>query len=84
MEKPECDFEAWWTRTGQFLPSRDSLPLSFDIQATRRAMAEAGFNAALEMSRNYVANYEVNPTAVVFANGREVAIPYGKPFLEVE
>ncbi len=69
--KPECSFDDWWRRTGKSIdPDTSDVPW----EDKRKALAEAAFDAALAMSRNYVANDDTWPTTVIFANGRAVRI----------
>lgn len=63
-------FLDWWSRDGHFIdPDPD-----VDWYDKRHLLAEEAFRAALAISRNYVANVEVNPNHVRFVNGRIVAI----------
>ena len=65
------NFDSWWKRKGQFIdPDTTDVPW-FD---KRKALAEQAFNAALAISTNYVADHEVYPQVITFANGRVVAM----------
>ena len=62
-------FEDWWHRDGRFIdPDTSDVPW-FD---KRKALAEYAFDAAMAMSRNYVADDAVDATQFTFANGRIV------------
>lgn len=64
-------FEDWWTRSGKFIdPDTDDVPW-FD---KRKGLGLAAFEAAMAISRNYVADDAVNPVQFTFANGRVVTI----------
>lgn len=82
MNKPECNFDDWWHRKGQFIDP-DTADVSWEDK--RRALAEAAFDAALAQSGNYVANDDTDPTYVAFANGRIVRLSEATegPFLTV-
>ena len=62
-------FEDWWHRDGKFIdPDTADVPW-FD---KRKGLAAAAFEAAMAMSRNYVADDAVDATQFTFANGRIV------------
>ena len=60
-------FEQWWEREGQRMNPDEA-----------KRLAKCAYNAALEQSRNYVADEEVMPEKVTFANGRVVYIADNK------
>lgn len=63
------DFDAWWKREGERIdPDTSDVPW-FD---KRRALAEAAWEAAKGVSSNYVADHELYPQKITFANGRVV------------
>lgn len=71
MNKPECDFENWWERKGQFLdPDTSDVPW----QDKRKALAEMAFDAAADQSGNYITDHPQFPKEALFANGRRVKI----------
>ena len=64
-------FEDWWSRSGKFIdPDTSDVPW-FD---KRKGLAAAAFDAAMAMSRSYVADDAVDPIQFTFANGRIVTI----------
>lgn len=68
-------FEQWWERDGRMIDPDFSEVSWYD---KRKGLAEAAFNAAKAQSRNYVADEEVMPEKVTFANGRVVYIAENK------
>jgi len=73
-------FDAWWSRRGQFIdPDTSDVPW----HDKRKALAEAAFDAAMAQSGNYVADAEVSPRCVTFANGRVVTVGHDGASLDV-
>lgn len=71
MNEREKLFEDWWHRDGKFIdPDFSDVPW-FD---KRKGLAAAAFEAAMNMSRNYVADDAVAPDQFTFANGRVVTL----------
>lgn len=64
-------FQSWWEREGKsFDPDTSDVPW----EDKRKALAEKAFNVAMGISKNYVADSEINPSEVTFANERRVSI----------
>jgi hypothetical protein len=71
MTEVEKLFEDWWQRDGKFIdPDTSDVPW-FD---KRKGLAAQAFDAAIQMSRNYVADDDTAPDQVTFANGRIVTL----------
>lgn len=71
MTEIEKLFEDWWSRDGKYIdPDTSDVPW-FD---KRKGLAAQAFDAAMQMSRNYVADDAAEPEQVTFANGRVVTI----------
>jgi|HubBroStandDraft_4_1064222.scaffolds.fasta_scaffold2395472_1 hypothetical protein len=60
-------FEQWWERQAVIVAAK-----------TVKDVAKAAFEAAKAQSRNYVADEEVHPEKITFANGRVVSIADNK------
>ncbi len=62
-------FDVWWDQTGQYYdPDTDDVPW-FD---KRKELAAKAFADAIAMSGNYIADHELFPQKITFANGRVV------------
>lgn len=64
-------FQLWWDREGKsFDPDTSDVPW----EDKRKALAEKAFDVAMAISQNYVADTEVNPSEVIFENGRRISM----------
>lgn len=71
MTEQEKLFEDWWQADGKFIdPDTSDVPW-FD---KRKALAALAFEAAMLVSRNYVADEETAPDQITFTNGRIVTL----------
>lgn len=71
----EAEFASWWHRTGRALDPDTSDVSWYD---KRKGLAEAAFNAAMAVGRNYVCDKEGEPTEAEFVNGRKVWIRFNE------
>jgi hypothetical protein len=74
-------FDEWWTRSG-----RNFRPNATDATLAHKEYAAVAWRAATAQSANYIADDEVTPGVVEFANGRIVEIStndQGDAFLTV-
>ncbi len=80
MTELEKSFEDWWQKDGRFIDLDTSDVPWFD---KRKALAAQAFDAAMALSRNYVADDDTLPEQFKFVNGRTVAIGEadGQPIL---
>lgn len=81
MNRKSGAFDEWWNRVGYSLDP-DTEDVSWADK--RKGLAQLAFEAAMAQSGNYVADDEVVPREVCFANGRVVRIACSsRGFLEV-
>lgn len=68
-------FEDWWMTTGKFIdPDINDVPLEDKL----KGFMEYAFEAAMAISRNYMANDSIYPKVITFKNGRVVSLDEDK------
>jgi hypothetical protein len=64
-------FEKWWMKTGRLIdPDTSEIPWVDKC----KGLAAVAFEAAMAISRNYIADDDVHANVVVFSNGRRVQV----------